>query len=296
MHKRTIGGQAVIEGVMMKSSKGWAVAVRDPDGQIVIKSERFYRRSKFTKIPLIRGFFILMETIWLGMKAIDFSSKVVFKEEKSSPMSLFLSIIFASFVGIALFILLPLLLTKLMGQILKVIDLNPLAFNMTDGLIRVIIFILYVFLISLWPQMGRIFAYHGAEHKVINAYEKEESLNPESVMKHSRFHARCGTSFIFIVLVISILTFSIIPTHWSFAVKAISRVLLLPIIAGISYELLRFSSRLQGKLIGTLLISPGVLFQKITTREPDQKQIEVATEALRAVLQLETSDFRFFHQ
>lgn len=296
MHKRTIGGQAVIEGVMMKSSKGWAVAVRDPDGQIVIKSERFYRRSKFTKIPFIRGFFILMETIWLGMKAIDFSSKVVFKEEKSSPMSLFLSIIFASFVGTALFILLPLLLTKLMGQILKVIDLNPLAFNMTDGLIRIIIFILYVFLISLWPQMGRIFAYHGAEHKVINAYEKEESLDPESVMKHSRFHTRCGTSFIFIVLVISILTFSIIPTHWSFLVKAISRILLLPIIAGISYELLRFSSHLQGKLIGTLLISPGVLFQKITTKEPDQNQIEVATEALRAVLQLENSDFRLFQQ
>ncbi len=290
MNIKTIGGQAVIEGVMMKSSTGWAVAVRNPDGEIIVKSEKFNKQSIFTKIPFLRGFFILIQTLWLGMKAIDFSSKIVFKEEKSSPWSLILSLTLAFFIGVILFILLPLYLTKLTGHILNIVQINPFAFNLIDGILRVLIFILYVFAISLWPQMRRIFAYHGAEHKVINAFESEQSLDVSLAQKHTRFHVRCGTSFIFIVLIISILAFSAIPHSWSFLMKALSRIVLLPLIAGISYEILKISSRIQNTLIGKIIISPGILFQKITTKEPDINQLEVAIEALRAVLNFETSD------
>lgn len=290
MNIKTIGGQAVIEGVMMKSSKGWAVAVRNPEGEIIVKSEKFNKQSILTKIPFLRGFFILIQTLWLGMKAIDFSSKIVFKEEKSSPWSLILSLTLAFFIGVILFILLPLYLTKLTGHILNLVQINPFAFNLMDGILRVLIFILYVFAISLWPQMRRIFAYHGAEHKVINAFESEQCLEVSLAKEHTRFHVRCGTSFIFIVLIISILAFSTIPHSWSFLMKALSRVILLPLIAGISYEILKFSSRLQSTLIGKIIISPGILFQKITTKEPDTNQLEVAIEALRAVLNFEISD------
>lgn len=290
MNNQTIGGQAVIEGVMMKSSKGWTVAVRNPNGEIVIKSEEFNKPNMLTKIPFIRGFFILMQTLWLGMKAIDFSSKIVFQEEKSSPWTLILSLILAFFIGVILFILLPLYLTKLTLYILNIVQVNSLVFNLVDGILRVIIFIGYVFTIALWPQMRRIFAYHGAEHKVINAYEAEKSLDVNSAEKHSIFHVRCGTSFIFIVLVISILTFSTIPSSWSFLFKALSRIILLPVIAGISYEILKLSSRIQKTLIGKIIIAPGLLFQRITTKEPDINQLEVATEALKAVLEFETQN------
>jgi len=289
MNSSTIGGQAVIEGVMMKSSKGWAVAVRNPEGDIIVQSEKFKKQSLLTKIPIIRGFFILIQTMWLGLKAIDFSSKVAFKEEKSNPWSMALSLILAFFIGIALFIVLPLYLTKLTGYFLNLVQINPFVFNFVDGILRVIIFIGYVYGIALWPQMGRIFAYHGAEHKVINAFETEKILDIENVSKYSRFHVRCGTSFIFIVLIISILFFSMIPSSWSFMIKALSRIILLPIIAGISYEILKLSAKWQNTRFGKIIISPGLLFQKITTKEPDKSQLEVAITALKTVLNLDNS-------
>lgn len=281
-----IGGQAVIEGVMMKSQKGWAVAVRNPEGEIIVKSEKFKKQSYLSKIPVIRGFFILLETFWLGMKAIDFSSKVVFKEEKSNPLSFALSLFLALLLGILLFIVLPLYLTKLSGYFLEVISTNSFIFNFIDGIIRVFVFIGYVVAISMWSQMRRIFAYHGAEHKTINAFEAGESLIAENLGKYSRFHVRCGTSFIFIVLVISILIFSLIPSSWNFVLKAASRIILLPLIAGISYEILKLSAKWQNNIITKIFIFPGLMFQKITTKEPDTSQIEVACEALKAVLSL----------
>lgn len=280
----TIGGQAVIEGVMMKSSMGWAVAVRNSEGEIVIKAEKFQKNNVLSKIPLIRGFFILLETLWLGMKAIDFSSKVVFKEEKSSPWSMALSLFLAFLIGIALFIVLPLYLTKIAGYFVQAATSNPFIFNLVDGVLRVLIFVAYVFLISLWPQMRRIFSYHGAEHKTINAFEAGQPLTSESINSYPRFHVRCGTSFIFIVLIISILVFSTIPSYWNFILKAASRVVLLPVIAGISYEILKLSARWQNNFIGRIITFPGIVFQKITTKEPDSSQIEVACEALKAVL------------
>lgn len=287
---KTIGGQAVIEGVMMKSSEGWAVAVRNAEGEIIIKRERLKDKNLFTKIPLLKGFFILLQTLWIGMKAIDFSSKVFFKDEKSNPWSLFFSLILAFIIGLTLFVLLPLYLTKLIGYLLSSVLTNTFIFNLVDGIMRVLIFILYVFSISLWPQMNRIFAYHGAEHKVINAFEKENSLEISTAQRYERFHVRCGTSFIFIVLVISILVFSTIPSSWNFMLKVLSRVVLLPLIAGISYEILKLSSRLENSLVGKIIIAPGISFQKITTKEPDLKQLEVAVEALKGVLNLEKSD------
>jgi len=284
MKNYPIGGQAVIEGVMMKSSKGWAVAVRNPEGNIIIKSEKFKKQKFLTKIPLIRGFFILLETLWLGLKAIDFSSKVVFKEEKSSPWSLALSLFLAFLIGFLLFIVIPLYITRITGYVFDMVSKNSFVFNLVDGILRVLVFIGYVFAISLWPQMRRIFAYHGAEHKTINAFESNEILNPEYIKKYSRLHVRCGTSFIFIVLVISILVFSMIPSSWSFILKAASRVVLLPLIAGLSYEVLKLSTKWQKTLIGKIIIFPGLLFQKITTKEPDTSQIEVACEALKVVL------------
>ncbi len=284
MKNYPIGGQAVIEGVMMKSSKGWAVAVRNPEGNIIIKSEKFKKQKFLTKIPLIRGFFILLETLWLGLKAIDFSSKVVFKEEKSSPWSLALSLFLAFLIGFLLFIVIPLYITRITGYVFDIVSKNSFVFNLVDGILRVLVFTGYVFVISLWPQMRRIFAYHGAEHKTINAFESNEILNPEYIKKYSRLHVRCGTSFIFIVLVISILVFSMIPSSWSFILKAASRVVLLPLIAGVSYEILKLSAKWQKTLIGKIIIFPGLLFQKITTKEPDTSQIEVACEALKAVL------------
>lgn len=281
-----IGGQAVIEGVMMKSQKGWAVAVRNPEGEIIVKSEKLKKQSYLSKIPVIRGFFILLETFWLGMKAIDFSSKVVFKEEKSNPLSFALSLFLALLLGILLFIVLPLYLTKLLGYFLEVISTNSFIFNFIDGIIRVFVFIGYVVAISMWSQMRRIFAYHGAEHKTINAFEAGESLIAENLGKYSRFHVRCGTSFIFIVLVISILIFSLIPSSWNFVLKAASRIILLPLIAGISYEILKLSAKWQKNIITKIFIFPGLMFQKITTKEPDTSQIEVACEALKAVLSL----------
>ncbi|GAQ95774.1 uncharacterized conserved protein YqhQ [Thermodesulfovibrio aggregans] len=288
----TIGGQAVIEGVMMKSKEGWAVAVRNPEGEIVIKSEKLKKPSMLAKIPLVRGFFILIETLWLGMKAIDFSSKIVFKEEKSSPWSLALSLFLASVIGVILFILLPLYLTKLSGYFISMISTNSFVFNLIDGILRVFVFIGYVLVISMLSMMRRIFAYHGAEHKVINAYEAGETLTAENVEKYSRLHVRCGTSFIFIVLVISILVFSMIPSSWSFVLKALSRVILLPLIAGVSYEILKISARWRNNIVGRVITFPGLIFQKITTREPDIEQIEVACQSLKAVLNLSEKEVK----
>lgn len=281
---KNIGGQAVIEGVLLRSPKGWAIAVRSPEGGIVLKSEPIKKNNRLTKIPFIRGFFILLESLYLGIKAIDFSSKIAFKEEKTNPLSFIFSLFLAIVVGIILFIILPLYLTKLSGSLFSLIVANTFVFNLVDGLIRVIILVLYIFIISFYPYMARVFEYHGAEHKVINAFESGESLNKEAVKKFSRFHIRCGTTFLFIVVMVSILVFSLIPSSWSFTYKALSRIVLLPTIAGFSYELLKLMSKWHNFQLIKIFSFPGFLFQRITTREPDDSQIEVAIECLKEVL------------
>jgi uncharacterized protein YqhQ len=287
---KNIGGQAVIEGVMMKSSGNWTVAVRDQSGGIHLKRERLSILPRFFKIPLIRGVVALFQAVALGIRAIEFSASKAYSEETEQNLSSFsiaVTISVSLLLSVGLFILMPLYATKLLGLVLPHISNNSLLFNFTDGVIRVCVFLLYVVLIGVWKEMARIFMYHGAEHKVIHAYEKGMELTVGNVKQYSTLHPRCGTSFLMIVMVVSILVFSFIPQHWQFLYKFLSRVILIPLIAGSSFELLKLSSRLKDNPVMNLMIQPGLLLQRLTTREPDEAQIEVAIRALTEVLKLE---------
>lgn len=286
----SVGGQAVIEGVMMKSPKNWTVAVRDPKGGIHLKKEKLSETPRFLKLPVLRGVVALFHALMLGIRAIEFSASKAFEEETEESLSKFsiaMTISASILIGIGLFILLPLYATKLAGLFFEGISKNSLLFNLTDGLLRVFIFLVYVVMIGLWKEMARIFMYHGAEHKVIHAYEEGKDLTLENVRDNSPLHPRCGTSFLMIVMVVSILVFSFIPQDWPFLYKFLSRIVLIPLIAGSSFEFLKFSSKWSHNPLMHLLIYPGLLLQRLTTREPDDAQIEVALSALREVLKLE---------
>ncbi len=287
---KNVGGQAVIEGVMMKSARNWTVAVRDQSGTIHLKGEKLAQLPRGLKLPMIRGVIALFQALTLGIKAIEFSASKAYSEESEetlSKLSISLTIMFSVLLGVGLFILLPLYATKLLGLVLQGISKNSLFFNLTDGVIRVFIFLLYIVLIGVWKEMARIFMYHGAEHKVIHAYEGDEELTVENVRKYSPLHPRCGTSFLMIVMVVSILIFSFIPQHWPFLYKFLSRIIFIPIIAGTSFELLKFSAKMKDNPVMNFMIQPGLMLQRLTTREPDDSQIEVAIRALEEVLKLE---------
>jgi uncharacterized protein YqhQ len=290
---KNIGGQAVIEGVMMKSPSGWSVAVRGPNGDINVKRERTGQLAGFFKLPVVRGSVALFQALLIGIRALEFSGNVAYqKEDSDKPLSaqtMFFSITAAIVLAAALFILLPLLLTKLMGNVLHDIAHNSLLFNFVDGVIRVFIFLSYVFAIGLWKEMRRVYEYHGAEHKVIYAYEAGESLTVENARKYKPYHPRCGTSFLLIVMVISIIIFSFIPQQWTFMSKAASRLILIPLVAGISYEMLKFSAKMKNNPVIGLMVFPGLLLQRMTVREPDESQIEVALAAMSDVLNMEGS-------
>ncbi len=287
---KNIGGQAVIEGVMMKSPRGWSVAVRDPKGEINFKLTQTHSPNFFFRLPLIRGVVALFTALIIGIKAIEFSGTIAYqdKDEKPlSPWSLALSIGLAIILAIGLFKFVPLLLTTLLGSVYPGISHNSFVFNSIDGILRVAIFLLYVCAIGLWGEMRRIYQYHGAEHKVIYAYEAGEDLTVENASKYKPYHPRCGTSFLLIVMVISIAMFILIPQNWTFTEKLIARIILVPAIAGISYEILRFSARMSDNKIKELITLPGLLLQRLTVREPDNSQIEVAIAALKEVLKLD---------
>lgn len=283
---KNIGGQAVVEGVMMKSDKAWTVAVRDSKGVIHIKNEKLARLPKALKLPMIRGVISLFYALFLGVKAIEFSASKAYDEGEgsiSAPM-IILTIIFAFAVGVLLFIFLPLYITKLTGIVFNPVSNNSFVFNLVDGIFRVIIFLLYIFAVRLWKEMRRIFEYHGAEHKVIHAYEADKELTEDNIKKFSTCHPRCGTSFLLIVMIVSIIVFSFIPQAWSFADKFLSRIVLIPLIAGVSYELLKLSARMKNNPVINFLTMPGMFLQRLTTSEPDEKQMEVAAIALKEVL------------
>jgi len=287
---KSIGGQAVIEGVMMKSPAGWSVAVRDPKGEINLKITRTDTPNRFFKLPVIRGVVALATALIIGIKAIEFSGSIAYQEKDEkplSPWSLALSIGLALILAIVLFKFVPLLLTTLMGKAYQGISGSSFFFNLIDGILRVGIFLLYVFGVGLWSEMRRIYQYHGAEHKVIYAYEAGEELTVENAKKYKPYHPRCGTSFLLIVMVISIVVFILIPQHWTFIEKFLSRIVLIPVIAGISYEILRLSAKIADKKITSIIILPGLLLQRLTVREPDNSQIEVAIAALNEVLKLD---------
>lgn len=290
---KNIGGQAVIEGVMMKGKNAWTVAVRGPNGEIHVKKEPLSELPKLLRLPVIRGFITLFHAMFIGIKAIEFSANKAYEEEEGkalNPLAISLTIGLSLLLGIALFILLPLYATKLLGLVFASIASSSFMFNFVDGILRVFIFLLYVISIGSWKEMRRIFEYHGAEHKVIHAYENGKELTMPNIRDHSPLHPRCGTSFLLIVMVISIFTFSFIPQEWSFLYKFLARLVLIPLIAGLSYEFLRLSAKTRHNIIMHALIQPGLLLQRLTTREPDESQIEVALRALQEVLVTEETN------
>jgi uncharacterized protein YqhQ len=287
---KDIGGQAVIEGVMMKSQKGWTVAVRDPKGEIHLKREPLRKLPKLLKLPIIRGVIALWHALAIGIRALEFSASKAYDEEEEEAISntaMALTIAASILLGIGLFIVLPLYITKLLGIVLPAIDESSLLFNLVDGIARVAVFLLYVVLIGLWGEMRRVFEYHGAEHKIIHAYETGKGIDLQSAKRFSTRHPRCGTSFLMIVMVISIFIFSVIPQSWPFIYKVLARLVLIPIIAGVSYETLKLSAKMKDNPLISILIVPGLLLQALTTREPDDDQLQVAMRALEEVLALE---------
>jgi uncharacterized protein YqhQ len=286
-----VGGQAVIEGVMMRSPNSMAIAVRRPSGEIVVKRERldfFSEKKFFSKLPLIRGVMNLLSALVLGMKALNFSANQSLEEEKEvSSWTMGLTFTFALCFGIFLFFLIPLFLTKWLRFAIPMVSTSGILFNLVDGIIRLMIFLAYLWTISLFKEIRRIFEYHGAEHKSIFAFESGEALVADRVKGFSHLHPRCGTSFLLIVMVVSILVFALIPHQLSFGYKVASRVVFIPLIAGLAYEIIRFADqRREGKGI-QVFIKPGLWLQRMTAREPSEDQIEVALRALHEVLELE---------
>ena len=286
-----VGGQAVIEGVMMRSPTSMAIAVRRPNGEIVVKRERlafFSEKTFFSKLPLVRGVMNLLSALILGMKALNFSANQALEEEKETgPWTIGITFVFALCFGVLLFFLIPLFLTKWLRFAIPMISENGILFNLVDGIIRLIIFLVYLWTISLFKEIRRIFQYHGAEHKSIFAFESGEELRPDRVKGFSHLHPRCGTSFLLIVMVVSILLFALIPHHLSFGYKVASRVVFIPLIAGLSYEFIRFADRNRERKGMQYFIKPGLWLQRMTALEPSETQIEVALRALQEVLELE---------
>ncbi len=289
-----VGGQAVIEGVMMRSPHAMAIAVRKPHGEIMIKKERltfFSETSWLNKIPLVRGILMLVSALSLGIRALHFSANQVLSEEESqkeiTPWAMSLTLILALGFGIFLFFLVPLFLTKGLKWCFPILSSSGILFNVVDGLFRLAIFLLYIRIISLLKEIERVFQYHGAEHKSIFAYEAGEPLRVEQVKSFSCLHPRCGTNFLLIVMVVSILLFALIPHQLPFEYKVASRVVFIPLIAGLSYEIIRFADRKRNQRGMQFLIQPGLWLQKLTAREPTEPQIEVALAALQEVLEME---------
>ncbi|SHI37639.1 DUF1385 domain-containing protein [Lutispora thermophila] len=291
MKKTSIGGQAVIEGVMMKGPEDIAIAVRKPDGEITLKKEKVNaNRKKISKIPIIRGMYAFIDSMVIGVKALSYSAEFFeeeeikedkkpskldeFMERNMIPIAVLLSIAFS----VGLFILLPTLAVSFIGNVVR----TPILMNLVEGIVRIIIFIAYIAMISKMKDIARVFEYHGAEHKTIFCYENGEELTVENVRKYTRLHPRCGTSFLFIVMIVSILLFSLFKWPNVF-VRVITRIALMPIVAGISYEIIKWAGRSDSKLV-CIVSAPGMWLQKITTREPDDSQIEVAITALKNVL------------
>lgn len=295
--KINVGGQAVIEGVMMRAPRAMAIAVRRASGEIVVKTDEMAplsERYPVVKLPIVRGAVSLFQSLALGLKALNFSANEAMveeleaeaaaegkKKEELSTWAMAGTMAVALGFGILLFFVMPLYLTKLL---VPVIGDSNIIFNLVDGVIRVVVFLLYIWTISRMNDIQRVFQYHGAEHKSIFAFEAGEELTIENVGKYSRLHPRCGTSFLLIVMVVSIVVFSLIPKLWPFYLKACSRIVLLPLIAGISYEFLKWSAKNDHTAIVKAVIAPGLALQRLTTREPDDSQLEVAIRSMNEAL------------
>jgi len=295
MAKINIGGQAVIEGVMMRAPRSVAIAVRRPSGEIVVKRDMVVpltERFPLVKLPIVRGAVALFSSLFTGIKALNFSANEALAEEEGdgkkeelSSWAMAGTMAVAFGFGILLFFILPLYATKLLTQLALISD-NNIVFNLVDGVIRVVVFLLYIWSISRMKDIQRVFQYHGAEHKSIFAFEAGAELTVANVRGYSRLHPRCGTSFLLIVMLVSILIFSLIPKLWPFYMKAVSRIVLLPLIAGVSYEFLKWSAKNDHSPFVKMVIAPGLALQRLTTREPDDSQLEVAIRSMQEALEV----------
>jgi len=268
------GGQAVIEGVMMRGPKRMAIAVRRPDGEIAIREEEIKsvtHRYPILRLPILRGMVALVETMKIGMSALSFSASQAFPdEEQLSSKEMALTSVGGVVLAIGLFVVLP----TFIGGLVKNSMGSSLLTNAVEAVMRLAIFIGYLAIISLMKDIQRVYQYHGAEHKVINTYEAGDPLTVEACRRHSREHKRCGTSFLLYVVVISILVFSIFRID-NMALKMVIRIIMLPFVAGISFEFIRLMGRYDNALVN-LISRPGMWLQGLTTREPDDSQLEVA--------------------
>ena len=303
-HITSIGGQAVIEGVMMRGPKDIAVAVRKPDGEIEIDKKpisSLLLKHKWLKLPIIRGVVSFIESLVVGTKALMWSAsffdieeeedkkkkeemseeerkKFEAKENRALNMAIYFSVVLALAFGIGIFMLLP---TFLVGFVKNYIPTDFLP-TLLEGVIRILIFVVYIALVSRMKDIRRVFEYHGAEHKTIACYENGAELTPENARKFSRLHPRCGTSFLIIVMVVSIILFSFI--SWSNPwTRILIRLALVPVVAGVSYEIIKFAGRSKSKFM-KIVSMPGMWLQGLTTREPDDSQLEVAIASLKSVL------------
>jgi uncharacterized protein YqhQ len=293
-----IGGQAVIEGVMMRSLNGYTVAVRQPDGGIALRKEALVTlgtRYPFLKIPVVRGTFVLIQAMILGIRSLNFAANVTATDEKDkkelSAWAIASSMGLALLMAIAFFVLAPLALTNLIRATLLP-EMSNFTYNLIDGVIRAVFFFGYVISISFLEEIRRVFQYHGAEHKTVYTFEANEELTVENARRKSTLHPRCGTSFLMFVMAISIFVFSLIPATSPFVIKFGARILLMPLVAGLSYEVIRFSARHLTNRWCRMLITPGLWLQRITTKEPDEKQLEIAIVALREALLYDVVDTR----
>jgi uncharacterized protein YqhQ len=286
-----IGGQAVLEGVMMRGPSAWSVAVRKPDGEIAEVNRpisSFLLKHRWARLPIIRGVFALGESLAIGFRALAISANYAAQEEgEDGEVQTELSrgqLLFAFGIAIGFALLLfkvsPALITNWLP-----IDSTGL-FVVVEGLVRVTIFVLYLVLVGFLPDLRRVFEYHAAEHKAINAYEAGDPLEPEIVQRHSLIHVRCGTAFLLYVMVIAIFVFAFVgQPGWFWLI--VSRIALLPVIAGIAYEVIRFAGKYPQNPVLRTILAPGLWLQRLTTRAPSLDQIEVSIRALREVLRLE---------
>ena len=292
MRYATIGGQAVIEGVMMRNGNDYAVAVRKPDQTIEVKKDQFIglnARWHTKKIPIIRGVLSFIDSLVLGMSTLTYSASFFEDEEeaekekdkdkdgKSDAVFMGLTVALSVVIAVVLFMLTPFFISSLFGKVIK----SPMALAVIEGLIRIAIFFIYIVAISQMKDIQRVFMYHGAEHKTINCIEHGAELTPENAAKYSRLHKRCGTSFLLIVMVVSIICFMFIRVD-NMALKIVLRVILVPVIAGVSYEIIQWAGRSESCLVN-IVSKPGLMLQKLTTREPDLEMLEVAIASIEAI-------------
>ena len=290
MRYATIGGQAVIEGVMMRNGNDYAVAVRKPDQTIEVKKDQYIglnARWHTKKIPIIRGVLSFIDSLVLGMSTLTYSAsffedeeeaeKAKEKDSKSDAVFMGLTVALSVVIAVVLFMLTPFFISSLFGKVIK----SPMALAVIEGLLRITIFFIYIVAISQMKDIQRVFMYHGAEHKTINCIEHGAELTPENAAKYSRLHKRCGTSFLLIVMVVSIICFMFIRVD-NMALKIVLRVILVPVIAGVSYEIIQWAGRSESCLVN-IVSKPGLMLQKLTTREPDLEMLEVAIASIEAI-------------